>query len=194
VLAVLPAAEHPSPAILGRLAHEYELKDELDDLWAVRPLDLVGERRRITLVLEDRSGELLETRIGQPMEMGLFLRLALGLARAVGRLHQCGLIHKGLKPAHILVDPASGAGRLAGFGIVSRLPREDPARDPPEFIAGMLAYMAPEQTGWMNRSVDTRSDLYSVGVTPYQMLTGILPFPAAGRPAQLRRGADHRAG
>jgi serine/threonine protein kinase len=68
---------------------------------------------------------------------------------------------------------------LTGFGIASRLPRERQAPAPPEIVAGTLAYMSPEQTGRMNRSMDTRSDLYSLGVTLYQMLTGVLPFAAA---------------
>ena len=70
---------------------------------------------------------------------------------------------------------------LTGFGFASRLPRERQAPAPPEIIAGTLAYMSPEQTGRMNRSIDARSDLYSLGVTLYQMLTGVLPF-AAGDP------------
>ena len=93
-------------------------------------------------------------------------------------MHQHGLIHKDIKPANILVDTASGEVRLTGFGIASRLPRERQAPSPPEFIAGTLPYMAPEQTGRMNRSIDSRSDLYSLGVTFYQMLTGALPFTA----------------
>ena len=68
---------------------------------------------------------------------------------------------------------------LTGFGIASRLPRERQSPEPPEVIAGTLAYMAPEQTGRMNRSIDSRSDLYSLGVTFYEMLTGALPFKAA---------------
>jgi PAS domain S-box-containing protein len=83
-----------------------------------------------------------------------------------------------LKPAHILVNCADGQTRLTGFGLASRLPRERQAPEPPETIAGTLAYMAPEQTGRMNRSIDSRSDLYSLGVTLYQMLTGTLPFAA----------------
>ena len=90
-----------------------------------------------------------------------------------------GLIHKDIKPANILVDAASGGVWLTGFGIASRLPRERQAPAPPEVIAGTLAYMAPEQTGRMNRSIDARSDLYSLGVTFYEMLTGTLPFTAA---------------
>ena len=78
----------------------------------------------------------------------------------------------------MLVD-GDGTVWLTGFGIASQLPRESQAPAPPEIIAGTLAYMAPEQTGRMNRSIDARSDLYSLGVTLYQMLTGILPFSAA---------------
>jgi predicted ATPase len=89
------------------------------------------------------------------------------------------LIHKDLKPANVLVDSATGRVQLAGFGIASRLPRERQSPEPPEFIAGTLAYMAPEQTGRVNRSIDSRSDLYSLGVTFYEMLTGFLPFAAS---------------
>jgi serine/threonine protein kinase len=94
--------------------------------------------------------------------------------------HQRGLIHKDVKPENVLValEPSGDAGRiwLTGFGIASRLPRERQAPGPPEIIAGTLAYMSPEQTGRMNRSTDASSDLYSLGVTLYQMLTGALPF------------------
>ena len=99
--------------------------------------------------------------------------------RPSGRLHARGLIHKDLKPANILVDTASGSVWLTGFGIASRLLREHQAPAPPEIIAGTLAYMAPEQTGRMNRSVDSRSDLYALGIIFYEMLTGALPFAAA---------------
>jgi serine/threonine protein kinase len=97
----------------------------------------------------------------------------------LSQLHRCGLIHKNIKPANILVDSDSGRCWLMGFGIVSRLPRERQAAELPEVIAGSLAYMAPEQTGRMNRSIDSRSDLYSLGVTLYELLTGSLPFTAS---------------
>jgi PAS domain S-box-containing protein len=179
VLSVLPAAEHPTPATLDRLAHEYGRKEELDGAWAVRPLELIREGGRTMLVLEDPGGEPLERLLGVPFEIDLFLRLAIDISVAVGRLHRRGLLHKDIKPANIMVNCADGQVRLTGFGIASRVPRERQAPEPLATIAGTLAYMAPEQTGRMNRSIDSRSDLYALGVTFYQMLTNSLPFTAA---------------
>ena len=179
VLAVLPAAEHPTRAALDRLTHEYGLRDDLDDGWAARPLELVRKRGQTKLVLKDPGGEPLDRLIGRPMEMRTFLRLAVALSAALCRLHERGFIHKDIKPANVLVNSATDQVWLTGFGIASRLPRERQAPEPPEFLEGTLAYMAPEQTGRMNRSIDSRSDLYSLGVTLYQMLTGTLPFTAS---------------
>src|SRR3954447_20084454 len=179
LLVVAPASAQPSPGSLARLEHAHALRDELDPAWAARPLRLVRDHGRPALLLEDPGGEPLARLLGQPWEIASFLRVAIGLADALGRLHERGLIHKDVKPAHILVDVATGAAWLTGFGIASRLPREHRAPEPPEVIAGTLAYMAPEQTGRMNRSVDSRSDLYALGVTFYEMLTGALPFTAA---------------
>ncbi|HUB47472.1 MAG TPA: AAA family ATPase [Acetobacteraceae bacterium] len=179
VLAVWLTEEHPSAAGLDRLAHEYSLKDELDGAWAARPLVLERVQRRTRLILDDPGGQSLEAMLGRPMEVGPFLHLARGLAQAVAGLHQRGLIHKDIKPEHILAEPATGKAWLIGFGLASRLPRERQPVAHPEEIAGTLAYMAPEQTGRMNRSIDTRSDLYALGVTLYHMLTGVLPFTAS---------------
>src|SRR5712672_2523142 len=179
VLAVLPAAEHPTPATLDRLAREYGLKDELDGAWALRPLELLRERGRTMLVLEDTRSEPLDRLLGAPMEVRSLLHLAIAITAALTQVHRRGLVHKDIKPANILVNRATGEVKLTGFGIASRLPRERQAPAPPESIAGTLAYMAPEQTGRMNRSIDARSDLYALGVTFYQMLTGSLPFTAA---------------
>ena len=178
-LIVLPAGERPSPASLDRLAHEYELKDELDDAWAARPLELVREHGRTMLVLEDPGGEPLGRLLGAPMESARFLRLAIGIATSPREGPPARSRAQGHKARHILVNTANGNVRLTGFGIASRLPRERQTLEPPETIAGTLAYMAPEQTGRMNRSIDSRSDLYSLGVTFYQMLTGALPFTAS---------------
>jgi PAS domain S-box-containing protein len=176
---VLAASEQSAPGGLKRLAREYELADYLDPSWALRPLELVREDGETVLLLEDLGGDLLSQHLGVPMGVERFLRLAIGITSAVSKMHQGGLIHKDIKPANILVDSSDGTIRLTGFGIASRVPRERQSPDPPEFIAGTLAYMAPEQTGRMNRSIDSRSDLYSLGVTFYEMLTGTLPFTAS---------------
>jgi len=133
----------------------------------------------MTLVLEDPGGETLDRFLPGPMELTRFLRFAVGIATALSGLHENGLIHKDVKPANILVDLATGQARFTGFGIASRLSRERQSPGPPEFIAGTLPYMAPEQTGRMNRSIDARSDLYALGVTLYEMVTGTLPFMAS---------------
>jgi predicted ATPase/signal transduction histidine kinase len=179
ILLVAPVSEHPVPAILERLQHEYSLREELDSDWAARPLTLVRRERRPMLILEDPGGEPLDRFLRQPTELSRFLRIAVGLATVLGKVHHKGLIHKDIKPANILVDSTSGAVWLTGFGIASRLPRERQSAEPPEVIAGTLAYMAPEQTGRMNRSIDSRSDLYALGVTLYEMLTGGVPFTAS---------------
>ena len=179
MLAVLPASEHPAPGLVDRFVHEYGLRDQLDGSWAIRPLELEREHGRNVLVLEDPGGEPLARLLEGPLEVGRFLRLAIALASAVGKVHQRGLVHKDIKPANIFVTGIDGDIRLTGFGLASRLGRERSPPEPPEAIAGTLAYMAPEQTGRMNRSIDARSDLYAVGVTYYEMLTGSLPFTAA---------------
>jgi PAS domain S-box-containing protein len=180
ILALAVAAEQPSPQNLRRLQHEYSLATELDAAWAAQPLALTRHQGRAVLVLKDPGGEPLDRVIEQQKGQDLtrFLRIAIGLAAALGQVHRQGLIHKDLKPANALVDD-SGHVWLTGFGVASRLRHERQVPVAPEIIAGTLAYMAPEQTGRMNRSIDSRSDLYSLGITLYQLLTGVLPFAAA---------------
>jgi PAS domain S-box-containing protein len=168
---------HPSGG-LARLTNEFSLRDELDSAWALRPIDLIREGGRTLLLLEDPGGRPLAALLGQPLDLQYCLQLGVGIAAALSKLHQRDLVHKDIKPAHLLIDCEDGHVRLTGFGLTSRLPRERQAPKPPETIAGTLAYMAPEQTGRMNRSIDSRSDLYSFGITFYQMLTGSLPFCA----------------
>src|SRR5208283_4913857 len=179
VLVLVPATEEPGSKSLKRLEHECSLKEDLEPAWSARPIEVTFHWDRPVLVLEDPGGTTLDQLLGRASDLGSSLRRAISLATAIGNLHRRGLVHKDVKPANILVDPDTGNAWLMGFGIASRLPRERQSPDAPEFIAGTLAYMAPEQTGRMNRSTDSRSDLYSYGVTLYEMLTGCLPFAAS---------------
>ncbi len=179
VLVLAPTREGAGPESLKRLEHEYSFKAELDPAWAARPMAITFHWNRPVLLLEDPGGTPLDQLLGQASDLGSSLRRAISLATAIGNLHFSGIVHKNIKPANVLVDSAHDKAWLMGFGIASRLPRERLSPDAPEFIAGTLAYMAPEQTGRMNRSTDSRSDLYSYGVTLYKMLTGWLPFTAS---------------
>jgi PAS domain S-box-containing protein len=176
ILVVAPSSKQPAQETLRRIEHEYELRTELDPAWATQPLALVRYEGQPVLVLEDPGGEPLDRLLAQPLELTQVLRIAIGLSAALEGLHERDIIHKDIKPANALVDQTSGLIWLTGFGMASEIPRERQAAEPPEAIAGTLAYMAPEQTGRMNRSIDSRSDLYSLGVTLYEMLTGTLPF------------------
>ncbi len=179
ILVLSPGAEYPAPEILKRLEHEYSLRDELDSAWAARPIEIARHWDRTVLVLEDPGGVPLDQLLGEQLDLAFSLRVAVDLSGVIDRLHQRGIIHKDIKPANVLVNSVSGRCWLKGFGIASRLPRERQFAESPELVSGTLAYMAPEQTGRMNRSIDSRSDLYSLGVTLYQMLTGSLPFTAS---------------
>ena len=150
VLVVALTAEQPSPQALRRLEHEYSFASELDPAWAAKPLALTRHEGRTVLVLQDPGGQpldlvleraLLENQ-GKPLDLTRVLRIAIGLAKALGQVHQQGLIHKDIKPANVLVDD-TGNVWLTGFGIASQLPRESQTPAPPEIIAGTLAYMSP---------------------------------------------------
>jgi serine/threonine protein kinase len=179
ILVVAALSKQPAQEVLKRLEREYALRTKLDPAWAAAPLGLVRDNGLTVLVLADPGGEPLDRLLERPLELSRFLRTAIGLSAALGGLHKHGIIHKDIKPANVMTDPTSGQVWLTGFGIASDLPHERQAPEPPENIAGTLAYMAPEQTGRMNRSIDSRSDLYSLGVTLYEMLTGVLPFTAS---------------
>jgi PAS domain S-box-containing protein len=178
LLVVRPKSGTPNIATFERLVNEYRLRGKLDRAWAVQPLELRRQTDRAVLLLRDTGGHPLEHHLNAPLPLHQFLQLAIQTAAAVGQMHACNIVHKDLKPAHLYVDEFNDAVRLTGFGLASEIPAHHDPTCPPEVIAGTMAYMAPEQTGRLNRSVDTRSDLYSLGIVFYRMLTGKLPFSA----------------
>jgi serine/threonine protein kinase len=121
----------------------------------------------------------LETYIQQkPLDVADILGIAMQLADILHELHQHRVIHKDIKPANILIHPESKQVKLIDLSIASVLPKETQEIQNPNTLEGTLAYLAPEQTGRMNRGIDYRSDFYALGVTLYQLLTGSLPFVA----------------
>ncbi|MDI3289730.1 AAA family ATPase [Polyangium sp. 15x6] len=166
------------PRDLERLKREYEIGRQLDLPAIVRPLALETHEGMPALVLEDFGGQSLDHFLGAPLPIERFLDLAVRIAAAVGALHRRGIIHKDLKPQNILVNVSTGQVKLADFGLAVCPSRERQASLRPSLIEGSLPYLAPEQTGRMNRAIDSRADLYALGVTFYEMLTGRLPFEA----------------
>ncbi|WP_170136344.1 AAA family ATPase [Nannocystis exedens] len=165
---------------LERLRAEYELGRALDIPGTVKPIALDTYRGMPALVLEHFDGTFLEQLLTTtPLPIERFLALAIGIAGAVEELHRRDVVHKDLKPDNIVVDPVRGEVKLANLGVASPRHREPGLAPTPGVLAGSLPYMSPEQTGRMNRPLDCRTDLYSLGVTFYRMLTGRLPFRAS---------------
>jgi predicted ATPase/signal transduction histidine kinase len=179
VLGVVNAGQSALLQNYDRPMHEDSLANQLDTDWAAQPIKIVNHHGQEVLILEDPGGEPLDLLIVQnrqkSLDLSRFLHIAIGLAVAIGQAHRRGLVHKDVKPANVLVDDENRVW-LMGLGIASQIPRERHMVGSPATAAGTLAYMAPEQTGRINRTIDSRSDLYSLGVTLYETLTGELPF------------------
>jgi hypothetical protein len=139
VLVLSPVAEYPAPEILKWLEHAYSLREQLDSAWAARPIAVIRHWDRQVLVSEDPGGMPLDGLLGEPLDIALWLRVAICLSAATDGLHQRGLIHKDIKPVNVLVDSTIAQCRLTGFLVASRLPRERQAPEAPELIAGTLA-------------------------------------------------------
>ncbi|MBV8585436.1 MAG: protein kinase, partial [Verrucomicrobia bacterium] len=179
ILVVTPSSKHSAQTAVKRLEREYSLRPRLDPAWAIIPLALVREAEKTSLVLEDPGGQPLDDVLGRPLDLTEFLRIGIGLANALGKLHERGIVHRDINPANIRVNLTTARVWLTSFGIASDPVLEPQATDRPESAGGDLAYIAPEQTGRLNRPIDRQSDLYSLGVTLYKMLTGTLPFTAS---------------
>ncbi|WP_224365645.1 trifunctional serine/threonine-protein kinase/ATP-binding protein/sensor histidine kinase [Hyalangium versicolor] len=164
-----------------RYRREFSILQRLQDVQGVtRPLSCEMAQDRPVLILEHVEGKSLSESTGAPFDINAFLELALSLAATLAEIHLRGVIHKDIKPSNIVVT-ASGRPHLIDFGAATLQRVEHVEAAPSTQVEGTLAYMSPEQTGRMNRSVDYRTDLYSLGVTFYEVLTGVRPF--SGRDA-----------
>ncbi len=160
-----------------RYQQEFELLKSLGSPGVVRVIDFLRLPEGHTLVLEDQGGESLARRLARgALRLPEFLAIAIGASEALAEVHLADVIHKDVSPGNLVVT-ANGAVQLIDFGIASRLPRLTPVLRSPEALEGTLAYIAPEQTGRMHRSLDYRADFYALGATFFEMLAGQPPFP-----------------
>ena len=169
--------EYPTLEEITRLRHEYEIVKNLDLEGIVKPYSLENYKNGFALILEDFGGQSLKLFLkSKSLEIIYFLKIAINLVESLGSLHKNQILHKDIKPQNIILNPENGQVKITDFSIASRLSRENLTISNPNLLEGTLAYISPEQTGRMNRSVDYRTDFYSLGVTFYEMLTGGLPF------------------
>jgi PAS domain S-box-containing protein len=164
----------------ARVTHEFRLLQQLDVEGVVRALGIERAGNQLVLLLDYVDGCNLEQHAGgQPMGVAEFLPKALSLTATLARIHERRVIHRDIKPSNILVERTEGAVFLADFGISVLLENERQHLYDPEVLTGTLPYISPEQTGRTAREVDFRSDLYSLGVTFYELLTGRRPFESS---------------
>ena len=169
--------EYPSFNDLLQFRNQYLIAKDLDIPGIVRPHSLESVGNSYALVMADSGGVSIETYCQTPsLSVGEILSVGIQLAEILHQLNLVGIIHKDIKPANILIQPQTKQVQLLDFSIASRLPKENQELLHPNRLEGTLAYLAPEQTGRMNRGIDYRTDFYSLGVTLYQLLTGKLPF------------------
>ena len=172
-------AEFPMPKQVIQFNNEYEFTKDLHITGIRRALQATKVERKPALILDYVDGETLNTiTVERVLDV---LIIAIRIARILGDIHHRQIIHKDINPSNILVSSHGGGDwhvTLIDFGISSKITLKMPHLGNPDRLEGTLAYMSPEQTGRMNRVVDYRTDLYSLGVTLYELLTGRLPFEA----------------
>ena len=173
--------DYPSPQELTRYRQEYEITRSLNLEGVVKAYSQQDYQRTLVIILEDFGGESLEQWMHRrsefcPMPLSTFLPLAIKLTDILGRIHAANVIHKDINPNNIVLNPNTGVAKIIDFGISTQFNRTNPTFKSPHVLEGTLAYLSPEQTGRMNRSLDYRTDFYSLGVTFYELLAGQLPF------------------
>jgi predicted ATPase/signal transduction histidine kinase/tRNA A-37 threonylcarbamoyl transferase component Bud32 len=190
VVIKLLKAEYPTVKEIAQIKHEYEIIQNLNITGVIKAHELIsydnGYSNGLALVLEDFGGESLKVQISNTgFEVIKSLNIACQITETLGELHTHHIIHKDLQPENILYNPNTDKIKLIDFSIASLLSKESPEISSLNLLEGTLAYMSPEQTGRINRTLDYRTDFYSLGVIFYEMLTGQLPFQNAQDPIEL---------
>ncbi|WP_437930548.1 AAA family ATPase [Sorangium sp. So ce291] len=178
VVVKMLADAYPTPERIAWFQREYEVTRGLSDVQGCIGVHrLHSDRHRWIMEVEDLGGTSLAQLLRQRrLTAEMIVELAPTIVDILGHIHRRHIIHKDVNPANIVLNPGTGQLKIIDFGLSSVLSRESPALRAPSTIEGTLAYISPEQTGRMNRSLDYRTDFYSLGVTLYELLTGQLPF------------------
>ncbi|HIK10642.1 MAG TPA: AAA family ATPase [Oscillatoriaceae cyanobacterium M33_DOE_052] len=169
--------DYPSPQELARYRREYEITKSLHLKSVVKSYGLQKYQNTLVMLLEDFGGESLKSWMQQEsITIEKFLPIAIATTEALAQIHAENIIHKDINLSNIVFNPATRELKIIDFGIATKLTRTHPTINNPSILEGTLPYMSPEQTGRMNRSLDYRSDFYSLGVSFYELLTKELPF------------------
>jgi serine/threonine protein kinase len=170
--------EFPAPLDIAQFYNEYEMLDGLSMPGIRNVLKRTKVKNRHAIFLEWIEAPTISDAFrNKQSDVIDFLHIAIAIAQSIGEIHRNNIIHKDITPFNILVNLQKREVQLIDFGISSKIDLKQPHLGNPERLEGTLAYSSPEQTGRMNRVVDYRTDLYSMGVVFYEMLTGQLPFP-----------------
>ncbi|AFZ24300.1 putative ATPase [Cylindrospermum stagnale PCC 7417] len=170
-------AEYPQVRDLILLKNQYAIAQNLNHPNIIKCYNLERYGNSYALILEDFGGVCLSQYANsQSLTLEDFLAVAISISNALEYLYENKIIHQDIKPKNILIHPETKQIKLIDFSISSLLAKENAEIKNPNVLSGTLAYMSPEQTGRMNRGIDYRTDLYSLGVTFYELLTGRLPF------------------
>ncbi|MEM9272470.1 MAG: AAA family ATPase [Cyanobacteria bacterium P01_F01_bin.143] len=177
VILKLLRENYPSPTELTYYKQEYRITHELDILGMIKAEELIEYGNTFIIVFEDFGGKSLKHVLPQQIfNLIEWVQLAIQIVDSLGNIHQAGIIHKDINPSNIVYNSQTQELKIIDFGIATLLNSENPPLKNPQNLEGTLAYISPEQTGRMNRSLDYRSDFYSLGVTFYELFTGQLPF------------------
>jgi predicted ATPase len=169
--------EYPSPRHLALFRREYDFTSSINLIEVPGVFEINNYKNTLFFVLEDFGSSSLSSSIqAVSADLKFFLKISLSIAEALGKLHSQKIIHKDLNPSNILLNPKNGFISIIDFGISTKLSKKKQALVSVEKLEGTLGYISPEQTGRMNRVVDYRTDLYSLGVIFYELSTGKLPF------------------
>jgi predicted ATPase len=184
VVAKVMRNPHPTRSELARFRNQFALLRSLDSPHVVSALALEPSGNGLALVMDDLGDRSARSLVGERLSLKPFLTVAVAMAGALEGIHRQRVVHKDIKPDHFFLDESDQQAKLVDFAIAVRLSPGAIRGVNATQLEGTLTHISPEQTGYMNRLVDERSDLYSFGVTLYELLTGAPPF-AASDPLEL---------